>query len=235
MDSDQEPESTSGDNEITPYAYDPNREAIPYLSEPEITPYTSEPEFTPYLSEPESTPIPYPSEPAPMPYPSEPEPTPIPYSPEPEPKAMPYLSQPEPAIMPYPSVPVEQYLSMRTEMAAVQYPSPPQYSEYNVGAYSAQPQMQPGQQVVYQYQAQSQPQVYLHPNVSGQMQCPQCRNTVVPRVTYKNGMFTWVVFGALAILMIWPCCFIPFCVNSCKDEELSCPACQSLLQINKRM
>ncbi|XP_031720720.1 LITAF domain-containing protein-like [Anarrhichthys ocellatus] len=129
-------------------------------------------------------------------------------------------------------------------MAAPPYPgfSP----DYN-GAYQAQPGSYPNpvQQPAYQYSPQ-QPQVVqpvmtqvvvmqqLPTDVPGQMMCPHCRISVVTKTKHISGFCTWLTCGILGVFICWPCCLIPFCVDSCKDVEHSCPNCKNVLHIYKR-
>ncbi|MCI4393995.1 hypothetical protein PGIGA_G00163470 [Pangasianodon gigas] len=65
--------------------------------------------------------------------------------------------------------------------------------------------------------------------------CSFCRQQIVTMTRPVNGLLTWVVFGALFILLIWPFCLIPFCSRSCKDIEHTCPICRNVIYIHKRM
>ncbi|XP_027873533.1 cell death-inducing p53-target protein 1 homolog isoform X1 [Xiphophorus couchianus] len=162
----------------------------------------------------------------------------------PQPEAQQY---PQPGAQQYPQPGVQQY----PQPGAQQYPQPgvQQYPQPGAQQYpqpGIQQYPQPAQQPVVQNIAtiqQNQPlhsgnQVFLvqhlPTDVAGSMLCPHCKNTVVTSVEYKVGMLTWIIFGVLFLFFCWPCSFIPFCVNSCKDVQHSCPQCNNVLHLYKR-
>uniref|UniRef100_A0AAQ4R9W4 LITAF domain-containing protein n=1 Tax=Gasterosteus aculeatus aculeatus TaxID=481459 RepID=A0AAQ4R9W4_GASAC len=80
--------------------------------------------------------------------------------------------------------------------------------------------------------------VVVQPNLtdtSRQKMCPNCRNTGMTQLRYINGMLTWLICGVVGIFGFLPCMCIPFCVNSCKDVEHSCPSCGHVLHVHRRM
>ncbi|XP_017159297.1 lipopolysaccharide-induced tumor necrosis factor-alpha factor homolog [Poecilia reticulata] len=69
----------------------------------------------------------------------------------------------------------------------------------------------------------------------GNMMCPFCKTKVMTITEYKLGMLTWLIAGGLFIFGIWPCCLIPFFVGACKDVQHSCPQCNNVLHVYRRM
>ncbi|KAI9999625.1 hypothetical protein NQD34_018335, partial [Periophthalmus magnuspinnatus] len=53
----------------------------------------------------------------------------------------------------------------------------------------------------------------------GQMLCPHCQNNVVTVVEVQKWCLTWLICGVIGIFLCWPCCWIPFCIDACKDVE----------------
>uniref|UniRef100_A0AAQ4Q0Y7 LITAF domain-containing protein n=2 Tax=Gasterosteus aculeatus aculeatus TaxID=481459 RepID=A0AAQ4Q0Y7_GASAC len=126
----------------------------------------------------------------------------------------------------------------------VSQPQPTTQPSVNI-AVSSQQTTQQVQPPAYQY-IQQQPQVVqpvnqvvvVQPNLtdtSRQKMCPNCRNTGMTQLRYINGMLTWLICGVVGIFGFLPCMCIPFCVNSCKDVEHSCPSCGHVLHVHRRM
>ncbi|XP_019116490.2 cell death-inducing p53-target protein 1 homolog [Larimichthys crocea] len=119
------------------------------------------------------------------------------------------------------------------EMSAPPYPGPP------TGVYHTQPTNQTVSQPAYQHQV-----VYsvnhvavvqhLPTDCPAQMTCPHCQTSVLTRTEYRNSTRTWVCCVLIGLFLCWPCCFIPFCVDSCKDVEHICPSCNNILYTYKR-
>ncbi|XP_020512084.1 cell death-inducing p53-target protein 1 homolog [Labrus bergylta] len=68
----------------------------------------------------------------------------------------------------------------------------------------------------------------------GQALCPHCQQTVVTVTHHTAGLMTWGICAGLTFFGCFLCCFLPFCIESCKDVEHRCPTCHKVIYIFKR-
>ncbi|GAV08929.1 hypothetical protein RvY_18548 [Ramazzottius varieornatus] len=59
------------------------------------------------------------------------------------------------------------------------------------------------------------------------MQCPSCHQNIVTRVTYVNGLFTYM------ICLLVCCCAL--CIDACKDAVHTCPNCGAFIGTYRRL
>ncbi|PAA54250.1 hypothetical protein BOX15_Mlig020675g1, partial [Macrostomum lignano] len=86
----------------------------------------------------------------------------------------------------------------------------------------------------------SQPQmVVLHSPLGmdpGTALCPACQQFVPTEVNFETGTLTWLVCASMCLLGLnLGCCFIPFCIDTCKDAVHKCPHCGSVLHRHSRV
>ncbi|XP_069123876.1 cell death-inducing p53-target protein 1 homolog isoform X11 [Argopecten irradians] len=159
------------------------------------------------------------------------------------------------------SAPPPPYPGKGQEAGYPAQPPPPQgygqpYGAPPPAAYPAQPYGQPapyGQPVYINYPGQpGYPQqqgqttvVVAQPAVTVVQQfrespvhtrCPHCQAEVVTATQFETGTFTWIICLVLCIVGCdLGCCFIPFCVDGCKDVTHSCPNCKTVISRYNRM
>lgn len=80
----------------------------------------------------------------------------------------------------------------------------------------------------------------MHPQVvfgdaPVQMTCPTGGgHQIITNIAYKNGTLTYLLAG-LFCFILGPCCaLIPFCIDSFKDVEHTCPEHGTVLGVYKR-
>ena len=106
---------------------------------------------------------------------------------------------------------------------------PPQYNDTGItSGFSSAPPPPPGigfMPVPQQYPERQQQQqtnvIYVVPSHLRDhpvhLVCPQCKASVLSRLTYESGIATWLIAGGLCLFGLGcGCCLIPFCIDSCK-------------------
>ena len=120
-------------------------------------------------------------------------------------------------------------------------PMPPSYDQS--GGYPPQPQpgMYPPMPGQMHYVPQQQPPmvqepvpptIIVTPQVGpdpSMMTCPSCRQTVVTRMEYEPSTRTHVMAGLCCLFGCWLCCWMPYCMDSCRNGNHYCPSCGSYL------
>ena len=61
------------------------------------------------------------------------------------------------------------------------------------------------------------------------MTCHHCQQNITTSIKSESSAMAWILCGALCVFGIWPCCLIPFCVDSMQAVTHSCPACKITL------
>ncbi|XP_066139682.1 lipopolysaccharide-induced tumor necrosis factor-alpha factor homolog [Euwallacea fornicatus] len=59
--------------------------------------------------------------------------------------------------------------------------------------------------------------------------CPFCHATITSRMEVEANTKTHLFALLLCICVCWPCCFIPYCMDSCQSKKHFCPNCNAFL------
>ncbi|KAH3765640.1 lipopolysaccharide-induced tumor necrosis factor-alpha factor [Pelomyxa schiedti] len=63
-------------------------------------------------------------------------------------------------------------------------------------------------------------------DISMTVRCQFCGNIGPTKIRHINGLLTWMSGGIVCLFGGWcGCCFIPFCLDVCKDVEHYCGSC----------
>ncbi|EZA50317.1 Lipopolysaccharide-induced tumor necrosis factor-alpha factor-like protein, partial [Ooceraea biroi] len=59
--------------------------------------------------------------------------------------------------------------------------------------------------------------------------CPRCAALVITVVTVRRSTITHLTALTLFLFGCWPCCLIPYCVDSYTNTDHYCPICRTYL------
>ncbi|XP_055547601.1 lipopolysaccharide-induced tumor necrosis factor-alpha factor homolog [Wyeomyia smithii] len=138
-----------------------------------------------------------------------------PYPHEPEFLAVPpnqQQPQPQLATAGYPHAPLPQQQQHS-------YPHPPPPPPYDANANMLPPNYA---QPTYVHTIVTAPQVGPDP---ASISCPSCQKHVITRLDYESSTKTHIMAGLLCLFICWPCFWIPYVIDSCKNANHYCPNC----------
>lgn len=77
------------------------------------------------------------------------------------------------------------------------------------------------------------PATYVHTIVTApqvgpdpaSISCPSCQKHVITRLDYETSTKTHIMAGLLCLFICWPCFWIPYVVDTCKNANHYCPNC----------
>ncbi|KAI5623085.1 lipopolysaccharide-induced tumor necrosis factor-alpha factor-like, partial [Silurus asotus] len=69
----------------------------------------------------------------------------------------------------------------------------------------------------------------------GMVTCTSCQEQVLTHVTYKVGMYAWLMCLLFILCgLVIGCCLLPFFLKFFKDVYHSCPKCHRVLHVEKK-
>ncbi|XP_022899701.1 lipopolysaccharide-induced tumor necrosis factor-alpha factor homolog [Onthophagus taurus] len=115
------------------------------------------------------------------------------------------------------------------DLAPPQY-APPQYTptQSDVPSY-APPQSVPVQQVHTTTVLHSVAPLTQYGPKQQNVTCPSCNNRIITKTESKATSKTHLWAFCLFICGCWPCCCIPYCMDSCMNTNHYCPNCSAFL------
>ncbi|XP_011701386.1 PREDICTED: lipopolysaccharide-induced tumor necrosis factor-alpha factor homolog isoform X2 [Wasmannia auropunctata] len=67
------------------------------------------------------------------------------------------------------------------------------------------------------------------PRVPAATICPRCSALIITVVVVRRSTITHLTALTLFLLGCWPCCMIPYCMDSCNNTDHYCPICRAYL------
>jgi lipopolysaccharide-induced tumor necrosis factor-alpha factor len=77
--------------------------------------------------------------------------------------------------------------------------------------------------------------VVCYDDVPVHVTCPACHSHVLTVTHYDSGACAWLACFGLFLIGLWPCCWIPFCMDCSRDVIHVCPKCDALLGKKSRI
>ncbi|KAG8227659.1 hypothetical protein J437_LFUL007855 [Ladona fulva] len=66
------------------------------------------------------------------------------------------------------------------------------------------------------------------------MVCPSCHANITSKLSPVNSTKTHMIALVMCLCGLWPCCLIPYCVDTCRNSNHNCPVCNAYLGQYKR-
>ncbi|XP_014477185.1 PREDICTED: lipopolysaccharide-induced tumor necrosis factor-alpha factor homolog isoform X2 [Dinoponera quadriceps] len=59
--------------------------------------------------------------------------------------------------------------------------------------------------------------------------CPRCAGLIITTVIVRRSTYTHLTALTLFLFGCWPCCMLPYCIDSCNNTDHYCPLCHAHL------